>query len=903
VSTIDPRVAEALAGRYRLERQLGVGGMATVWLAEDVRHRRRVAVKVLRSDLSMVLGAERFLREVEIAANLTHPHILTLIDSGEIHLGDDGRKALYYVMPFVDGESLRARLTRERELPIPDAVHILREIVDALAYAHAHNVVHRDVKPENVMLTGRHALMVDFGVAKAVADSQNPEPGDSSSSYPSLTSAGMAVGTPAYMSPEQAVAAPDVDARSDIYSIGVMAYEMLTGEQPFRAATPQQVLAAQITEKPEPVNKRRPNLPQPLADLVMRCLEKRPADRPQHAAELLPVFDSIVTPGGGTTPPQLVPIRQRRTPLIALVVALGVVGVAAVVAVGLMLRQGARERLAVGSTRQLTTDAGLYLDPALSPDGKFVAYAAGPSARMHLFVRPVDGARATGLTDSMPGSQRWPRWAPDGKSLAFQGDSGIYTVPALGGPAKLLVAGAPDAPPQSPAWSPDGARLAFAVGSTIRVLDVATGRSSALADLTQAGISGPAFELAWSPNGRWVAAATNNIRFAFGSQLGNIAPSRIVIVAADGGKVIPLNANVSAMEVSPVFDPDGRHLFFVSTRDGGRDVYEQPLRGSMEPDGDPIRLTTGLNAHSISLSPDGESLAYSSYVPSANIWSMAIPASGTATSAQARQITSGTDLIEAIQVSHDGQWLLFNSNRNGNSDIFRMPIAGGAAIQITSDSADEFGATWSPDDREIAFFSRVAGRVMVETVRTAGGDRPHVVDSLNGGLPDWSADGQELVYELKLPSPALGIATRQGEGWSAPTPIPGTAGGSRAVWSPDGRAIAFITADNSLAVVPPDGGPVRIVVRAGASPDAPLPDRAIWSPDSRLLYFHADRRDGTSAIWAVPASGGAPRPVVVFDDPALQMSSVVRFGTDGSRFYVRLIRQQSTLGVAALTRH
>ncbi len=224
------RLATALGDRYRIERELGAGGMATVYLSQDLKHDRPVAIKVLRPDLAAALGPERFLREVKIAANLQHPHILPLNDSGEA----DG--FLYYVMPFVDGISLREKLVRDGELPIPDAVRILRDLADAMAYAHRRGVVHRDLKPENIMLSGRHALVTDFGVAKAVSEATGAD---------SLTTAGMALGTPAYMAPEQAAADPHVDHRADLYAFGVVAYELLTGQPPFTAATPQALLSAQ----------------------------------------------------------------------------------------------------------------------------------------------------------------------------------------------------------------------------------------------------------------------------------------------------------------------------------------------------------------------------------------------------------------------------------------------------------------------------------------------------------------------------------------------------------------------------------------------------------------------------------------------------------------------------------
>ncbi|HEU4699113.1 MAG TPA: serine/threonine-protein kinase, partial [Gemmatimonadales bacterium] len=282
-AAVPERLRAALAERYVIERELGAGGMATVYLAEDLKHRRKVAVKVLRPDLAASLGAERFLREIGVAARLQHPHILPLHDSGAGARDAGGDDFLYYVMPYVEGESLRTRLAHGGELPIPDVVRILGEVADALAYAHAHGVVHRDIKPDNVMLTGRHALVMDFGVAKAVSEAGAPEAGGG---RPSLTTTGVALGTPAYMAPEQASADPASDQRVDIYAFGVMAYEMLTGEPPFTGPSAQQVLVAHVTQAPEPVTRRRPAVPPALGALVMQCLEKRPADRPQTADEI-----------------------------------------------------------------------------------------------------------------------------------------------------------------------------------------------------------------------------------------------------------------------------------------------------------------------------------------------------------------------------------------------------------------------------------------------------------------------------------------------------------------------------------------------------------------------------------------------------------------------------------------
>jgi tetratricopeptide (TPR) repeat protein len=272
------RLQETVGTQYRIERELGGGGMSRVFLAEEVALERQVVIKVLPPEMAVGVNADRFRREILLAARLQHPHVVPLLTAGAA--GD----LLYYVMPFIKGESLRARLAREGELPLADAVRILRDVADALAFAHGEGVVHRDIKPDNVLLAGGHALVTDFGVAKAVA-----------SAVP-LTSLGVALGTPAYMAPEQAVASPQVDHRADIYALGVMAYEMLTGQPPFTGPNLQAVLSAHVMEEPEPVTKYRETVPPAMTQMVMRCLAKKAADRFQRAEELIPLLDRVLTP-------------------------------------------------------------------------------------------------------------------------------------------------------------------------------------------------------------------------------------------------------------------------------------------------------------------------------------------------------------------------------------------------------------------------------------------------------------------------------------------------------------------------------------------------------------------------------------------------------------------------------
>jgi serine/threonine-protein kinase len=304
-------LAAALADRYRLERELGRGGFAIVYLAHDVRHDRPVALKVLHPEIASSLGTERFEREIRLAARLQHPHILTVHDSGVAN------GQLWFAMPFIEGESLRDRLVRERQLPLNDALRIARETADALDYAHRHGVVHRDIKPENILLAESHALVADFGIARALSGEK------------SLTQTGMSIGTPAYMSPEQAAGDASLDARSDIYSLGAVLYEMLAGEPPFTGPTPQAVIARMLTESPRPLHPSRPVIPAAVDDVIARAMAHVPADRFASAAEMAAALPVLTGPGMPASsavvpvaPPARTRARWRPSPLLA-VFALG----------------------------------------------------------------------------------------------------------------------------------------------------------------------------------------------------------------------------------------------------------------------------------------------------------------------------------------------------------------------------------------------------------------------------------------------------------------------------------------------------------------------------------------------------------------------------------------------------
>jgi eukaryotic-like serine/threonine-protein kinase len=417
---IDPLLRATLSDRYAIDRDLGAGGMATVYLAEDLRHRRKVALKVLRPELTATLGPERFLKEIELTASLQHPHILPLFDSGAA----DGQ--LFYVMPYVDGETLRERIARG-PVPLPEVLDILRDIARALAYAHAQGVVHRDIKPDNVLLSSGTAVVSDFGIAKALTASRAQH----GVANPTLTVAGTSLGTPAYMAPEQALGEL-VDARADVYAWGVIAYELLAGAHPFAAhTTAQRLIAAHLSEAPTPLSTLRPTVPRDLATLVMRCLAKEPADRPADANEILAQLSSTAATQPGT----------RRWPIAATVAALALL--AAAVAAALTI---SHHRSTPASTRAVVV---IPVDNLGNPSDAYFAEGmsdeiAGQLARipgLQVIGRegvqrfrgsqrsPRDIARELGAPYVLSGTVRWAHQTTN--TGGVDGDTRVRIVPAL----------------------------------------------------------------------------------------------------------------------------------------------------------------------------------------------------------------------------------------------------------------------------------------------------------------------------------------------------------------------------------------------------------------------------------------------------------------------------------------
>jgi serine/threonine-protein kinase len=809
--------------------------MATVYLAQDLRHDRKVAIKVLKPDLAAVIGAERFLREIKTLAVLQHPHILGLIDSGDVE------GTAYYVMPYVEGESLRARLNRETQLPIADAVRLATEIASALDYAHRHGVIHRDIKPENILLHDDQALVADFGIALAV----------SSAGGTRITETGISLGTPCYMSPEQALGEREISVRTDVYALGVVTYEMLLGEAPFTGPTAQAVVAKAMSEEPRRPTAMRRTIPPHVEGAVLTALEKLPADRFSSAAAFA---HQLMTPSGATPLPRRTPARVSPR-IVAAAFATGVVltGLAA-----FLTTRAHGPALAFGQVTRLSWQSGLELQPAVSPDGRFVAYGAGTATNTRVFVRQISGGRVVPLTSDTTIVQSAPTWSADGTRVLYLAGGAVFSAPSAGGPPRQEVRGRPGNPIASADWAPDGKTIAFAAGDSLFIQ-----RAGDTATFLR--IVRSANGCRWSPDARSIACATGNASYAtIGPMYGNLAASAIVQVPVTGGPTLYLTDSTTINQ-TPAWAPDGRTVYFVSNRHGPLDIYS--VRAGRADD-EPIRLTTGLNAQSISLSSDGRQLGYSILRDIGNIWSLRtsdLPAG----LSRAEPVTRGTQPIDAFSVSHDGRWILYSADLAGNGDIYRVPADGGEVERLTTDPSGDFSPHLSPGPREeVAFQSWRRGTRDLFVLPLDGGPVETVAASPRQEIwPRWAPDGLALVHSFFDATGGISIIRRRPDGgWEAPVLRHGS--GHWPTWSPDGRQIAFTSSltGGSLYVIPVDSGPVRTLIDADAA-GAPRAEEPFFTADGREIRFMSHDARGIASIWAVPAAGGSPRQLIAFDAP------------------------------------
>ena len=783
------RLTTALADRYRLERELGQGGMATVYLAHDLKHDRQVALKVLKPELAAVIGAERFLQEIRTTANLQHPHILPLHDSGQV----DG--TVFYVMPFIQGESLRDRLTRDKQLPVDEAMRVAREVADALGYAHERGIIHRDIKPENILLQRGHALVADFGIALAASKTGSSR----------MTETGMSLGTPHYMSPEQAMGDRDLGPRSDVYALGCVCYEMLCGEPPFTGPTPQAIVARVMTEPPRSLRSQRQTVPENVEAAVLQALEKLPADRFGTAAEFAaalgqPGFTRTTIAAPRSLPAARAGIWKAMT--------IGFAGLAALLLVLLLTSRPSAEP-APGPVLRFEVevpDSIGALQVTLLPDGTGLLVHATSRAYLYRFAdmswTAVPRPELKGFMSSSI--------SPDGRMVAFVDGARVLKVAALaGGPVRTLADEARGA-----RWETDGFIYLTRRSAGRERLARVRPEGGALEELVVADDSVRRLQLGVLLPGRWMtyteapssdgwqdarslavdlaSRAIDTIRLAPGSRMFGYAPTGHLLVygredvhavAFDPATLAVLGAPVQLLSPIPLgASYDGGMLSYYLAPPGGPTLFDRSGRRRDLPDA----IAPNSWAFSYRVSPTGQAFAFWRYQSPADRW-----------------------------------------------DIFTYQLPAGPVRRLTSDSAGgNTGPSWSPDGRMVRF---VAGRQEGRTVYQApwdGSGAPEIFLTRPGGLEvlDALPDGRVLA---QLPGNAL-VLLNPGGNDSAVTVVAGPVEPESARISPDGRWVAYSAMELGrleVFVRPLDGSASRWQISRNGG------DRPAWGRSGRELFF------------------------------------------------------------------
>ena len=829
----------ALADRYRIERELGAGGMATVYLAHDLKHERDVAIKVLHPDLGAALGSERFLSEIRTTARLQHPHILPLLDSGA------AGGLLFYVMPYVASETLRSRLERERQLPLQDAIQIAREVADALGAAHALGIVHRDIKPENILLQAGHAVVADFGIALAVQQAGGPR----------LTQTGLSLGTPQYMSPEQAMGDRAVDARTDIYALGAVTYEMLTGEPPFTGATAQAVVAKVMTERPQRLSAVRDTVPAHVEAAVNKALAKLPADRWTSAARFA---EALVQTGSGVLPHASSMAWFGYGAAAALVLAFG--------AWAAFYRASGESGEVASPAYRFTIPSPAAGVPAVSPDGRHLVYSTGTG----LLRRALDEDQAVRLDGTDGGREAF--WSPDSKWIAFFSGGQLKKVAVAGGLPQTLTA-VPEGWPAG-SWSTNGTILVEVTeNSENEGWFILTPGASSLKK-----IKGFQRNRALNPDKAFPSFLPDGNHFLFTQPVNDVATLMV--------------GSIGSEQTHALAPSDSRGIyasgFILYVRQGN--LLAQPFdAGTRTTTGEPIRLLDDIDF----FSPTG-SASFSASQTGILISRRRPPLS------QLRWVDrdgrqTGT-ILEAASyretgLAADNRRLAveINDPRLSTSDIWIVELDRNVAVRLTSSPRSEMRPRLSPDGTRVVFSTDWEGPPNLYIADVDGGEPQVLVpfDRTQQYAGGWTPDGKQVVYTKRNDAFNLDIWVVD-VSTGARQPILATPfQENRPAVSPNGRWLAYTSNASGREEVyvrefPQGTWQVRMSMDGGADP--------VWRDDGQELFYY--RPDGV--IMAVPIeSRAAGRPAIgaptrLFGiDPRAYRSFAAASG--GRRFLMNLV--------------
>jgi serine/threonine-protein kinase len=838
------RLNAALEGRYLIESELGEGGMATVYLADDIKHERKVALKVLKPELAAVVGADRFLAEIKTTANLQHPHILPLFDSGEAD------SFLFYVMPYVEGETLQERIDREKQLPVAEAVRIAADIAEALEHAHRQGIIHRDIKPANVLMSNGRPLIADFGIALAVGVAGGDR----------LTETGLSVGTPWYMSPEQATGDQQVGPASDTYSLAAVLYEMLTAEPPFTGRTAQAVLGRIIQGALVSVSETRKSVPVNVDHAIRKALERLPADRFTGVGEFAAALGQ---PGFRYADPS-VGTRSERNRLwkgisIGSTILAAGFGVAFVWAVQRSPeRQVMYAPLALADEQELVPVGSPSV--ALSRDGTRLVYTGSWDGSQMLLLRRMDRLEVEPVTGTAGAHD--PFFSPDGSAVGFFSGGKLRTVSLVDG-RSLTLADVPTS--RGGTWSDDGYvyYAAGTVGGLRRVRETGGGESETVTQLLASH--------------RWPSALPGGAGVLVGTYAGDAAYAGIAVVPpGDSARLVIEHG------LMPQYSATG-HLVFVDL-DGAVQAVPFDLE-TLETTGPVFTVFEGVSVDlssvgaDISLAQDG-TLAY---VSGSSVYGLVrVDRNGVE-----RVLADSLLGLEAVRVSPDGRQLAMSMQERTGMAVMVYDIAGGASRRLTFDGTARY-PSWHPMGDRLVFSLRTPSTDGVDLyeVSTNGGEPPTPVyqapfDQYEG---EWTPDGERLAIRETTPVRGRYVVSFE-MGDDSVRSVLRTPFNDRAIaLSPDGRRIAYVSDESGVDEVyvrdfPGPGGRLKVSVNGGGEPR--------WSADGRELFYRNMR-----SFVAVPIRDGPVfqygQEQVLFADVYARNGDHGQYGVDptGEFFYL-----------------
>jgi Tol biopolymer transport system component len=809
------RLTSALSDRYTIERELGAGGMATVYLARDLKHDRKVAVKVLRPELAAVIGAERFLSEIKTTANLQHPHILPLHDSGEAD------SFLFYVMPFVEGESLRDRLTREKQLPIGDAVRIATEVAGALDYAHRHGVIHRDIKPENILLHDGRALVADFGIALAASKAGGTR----------MTETGMSLGTPHYMSPEQAMGEREITARSDVYALGAVTYEMLTGDPPFTGSTAQAIVARVVTESPRSLMSQRHTIPPEVEAAVLTSLEKLPADRfstAQAFAEALQGRGAVLPPGAtavrsATTrrPPAAGWRGRLRDPVL---LGLALVSLASVAAAIVLARRPEAlafppVRFVMATTDSTKPDDNAPWPAAISPDGGTVVYSVAQNATTSmLYALRTDQLEARPIPGTTNAYQ--PYFSPDGKWLAFE-MGGKERKVRLDGSAPVTIADAGGS--NGVDWAGSDEIVFGSQGRFHGLSHVSAGGGQAVA-LTQPDTAKGERDHLWPialPDGRGIV-------FVIWS--GNLPTSRLALTSLEDGAVVPLGI----AGIRPLAVVDGMLLYVQA--DGTvmavrLNARRKRIEGRPIPVHDPVPVVSAFNGNSgIFISRGGGLVTSLGGALAKLVW--------VSLDGHAQPVLAQPRAFAFARLSPDERRIAVAVSDDQKSDVWIYDLALSTFSRLTS-MGTVSSVEWSADGSRVVFTSEgeKAGYAVWSQLAAGGTKAEKLFEhGVSTTMATMSPDGKALLVN-SIDGDTWGIfRIPLDSGRVARSYLTSGANEHAPQFSPTGKWVALVSGESGRDEVyvrsfPDPSSRVQISVAGGEEP--------VWSSDGSRLYYRS----------------------------------------------------------------